>query len=397
MSADEVFNPLQQNAVVMIAEDGIADPVQYVVVPPTSRSAFIPKTVDSGDGSSYTYQKMLEPEKDALTGHVILIRAAFRCANRKLDQRGGECLARLSGAYNLATNEFGSLQYGRQPHTCIRSREITPGAPTNIQEEMHNRVVSLASLSKYVPAREIRNTVFTEFDLKYAGRPTFGTLGTEQILSLVHHTRASVFGDWEQHIRTDQLLHMSTEDVKHFFQFSLTQSLPDPANLNNFKLHNFVGWAHPFLKPLCKQRGLHLFVDGTFNVAPRGFQQLLVFMIFDSVTELYIPIYYVIMDCKREDCYRLAFTQVVHAAQYQLQPTVVSCDFETALLKTVHWIWPNAHIIGCLFHFKQALYKQLSLGKLSVDTIGLLCNDECGLLNILTSVPTEEITTKGLC
>jgi hypothetical protein len=58
---------------------------------------------------------------------------------------------------------------------------------------MHDRVVALASQSKYISAREIRNNVFSEFDEKYIDQVTFGSLASAQIINLVNSTRIAVY------------------------------------------------------------------------------------------------------------------------------------------------------------------------------------------------------------
>jgi hypothetical protein len=53
-------------------------------------------------------------------------------------------------------------------------------------------------------------------------------------------------------------------------------------------------------------------------------------------------------------------------------------------------------IIGCLFHWKQALRKQLLSLNISTDVIKKLMNSNDGLINLSTVFPIVEIKRKGI-
>ncbi|KAG2791735.1 hypothetical protein PC116_g28903 [Phytophthora cactorum] len=50
---------------------------------------------------------------------------------------------------------------------------------------------------------------------------------------------------------------------------------------------------------------------------------------------------------------------VVQGTDQQLEPAEIVCDFETGLLNAVNTQFPNALVIGCLFHLKQALRRAM--------------------------------------
>ncbi|KAG2960603.1 hypothetical protein PC119_g26341 [Phytophthora cactorum] len=50
---------------------------------------------------------------------------------------------------------------------------------------------------------------------------------------------------------------------------------------------------------------------------------------------------------------------VVQDTDQQLEPAEIVCDFETGLLNAVNTQFPNALVIGCLFHLKHALRRAM--------------------------------------
>jgi hypothetical protein len=43
----------------------------------------------------------------------------------------------------------------------------------------------------------------------------------------------------------------------------------------------------------------------------------------------------------------------------ELNPNTIHIDFEKGVIKAIQLNFPNAKIIGCRFHFTNAIYKQL--------------------------------------
>uniref|UniRef100_H3H7V2 MULE transposase domain-containing protein n=1 Tax=Phytophthora ramorum TaxID=164328 RepID=H3H7V2_PHYRM len=123
-----------------------------------------------------------------------------------------------------------------------------------------------------------------------------------------------------------------------------------------------LGFAHPDLMRLMKYEGVTLFVDGTFKVTPRPFKQTLI---------------WIQVQCNQ-----------------QWAPSAVLCNFEAALQQGVRGYFPSAFIVGCLFHWEQALRrKTISLG-IPADQISLAMKP--GSLDTLTLVPEDLILCKAV-
>ena len=115
----------------------------------------------------------------------------------------------------------------------------------------------------------------------------------------------------------------------------------------------------------------HWFVDGTFTIAPCSYQQLITIMIKDPKTGFVKPALWAVLSSKDEEAYQIFFRAVKDTATSSgcLDWTLASCtlDFEPALMNAFHEIYPDTRVIGCLFRFKQALFREAQLKGLMTD------------------------------
>ena len=78
-----------------------------------------------------------------------------------------------------------------------------------------------------------------------------------------------------------------------------------------------------------------------------------------------------------------------------MNPKCIYCDFEKALINAVRSQFRDAEIIGCLFHFKQALCRHM-ITKLDMDEEQVSMVIEKNCLDILTVIPKYKIKEKGI-
>jgi hypothetical protein len=102
-----------------------------------------------------------------------------------------------------------------------------------------------------------------------------------------------------------------------------------------------------------------IFIDATFRVVPQGFAQLLIIMAFDRATNLYLPCAYALMTNRCEYLYCVALHEMVVLLEYDWDPSIVVVDFEKALIGAVRYQFKDSTILGCYFHFKQALFRKM--------------------------------------
>jgi hypothetical protein len=97
----------------------------------------------------------------------------------------------------------------------------------------------------------------------------------------------------------------------------------------------------------------HIFVDGTHAIGPQGTQVLTVLGL--TTFGVVVPLGY---------CVTNGATMVHHMylleqlAGMGLTPTHVHVDYERAEQQAVKAVFPNARIVGCFFHFLQAVRRQ---------------------------------------
>ena len=121
----------------------------------------------------------------------------------------------------------------------------------------------------------------------------------------------------------------------------------------------------------------------------------MVTMIYSSAHDLYVPIFFILLQSKDQVAYYLALQMAINGSDWKLDAKTKTCDFERSLLNALNHQFPEEETptIGCLFHFKQALRRKLLGYRISREVIHALMGPN-GLINLLTIAPVEEIITK---
>ena len=133
-----------------------------------------------------------------------------------------------------------------------------------------------------------------------------------------------------------------------------------------------------------------VFIDGTFKIVPKQFYQCLIVMVFDNQTDVYVPVFYILLTSKTEKIYRHALHLMNETAGSKMNPTSVTCDYEKGLRNTIM----KAVINGCLFHWKQAIRRKLV--DLNCDKWTINHFIPADSIETLTLIPPNEIKSKGI-
>lgn len=99
-----------------------------------------------------------------------------------------------------------------------------------------------------------------------------------------------------------------------------------------------------------------LFFDGTFKVVPTLFLQL--FTLFVPCVEFAFPAMFVLMSRKTQALYTAVFQKVQELVP-QFSPTFAMSDFEEASTAAFRQVFGPVNILGCWFHFAQAIIKRV--------------------------------------
>ncbi|OWY92011.1 hypothetical protein PHMEG_00039152 [Phytophthora megakarya] len=122
--------------------------------------------------------------------------------------------------------------------------------------------------------------------------------------------------------------------------------------------------------------------DDPFFYHAQAFQQTLVIMAHDPAYDVYIPVLTILLEAKYEWSYWHALHSVCVLGKMEMTPASVTCDFEAALIKGIRDQFPGIHVIGCLFHWKQAIRRKLMDLRFSANHISEEMTP--GVLGILT-------------
>jgi hypothetical protein len=130
--------------------------------------------------------------------------------------------------------------------------------------------------------------------------------------------------------------------------------------------HRFALWASDEALAILRMDS-QIFVDATFRVTPSPFSQCLIVMSHDPSTFLYVPCVWALMTSKDEYLYCSVLHEIIVLLKYRWEPKIIVIDFERALLNTIKYQFPAAHIIGCFFHFRQAIHRKMKKLGISDD------------------------------
>ncbi|POM67456.1 Hypothetical protein PHPALM_16541, partial [Phytophthora palmivora] len=164
-----------------------------------------------------------------------------------------------------------------------------------------------------------------------------------------------------------------------FFQFHFTY-------YEDEVLHRVIGWSHPLLMDRLKQRHCSLFVDATFRCVPTQFYQLVVVMMYGPISDLYLPVWYVLTSMKTSQIYEHIFHYICVASKKRLDPAHIVCDFEFAMIKAVKDQFPDSRI--------QALRRKMLKLKITEEEVALAMCERC--IDGLTLIRRCDIVFRGI-
>jgi len=281
-----------------------------------------------------------------------------------------------------------TMQYMNfEEHSCRRDAVVVPET-TDITSAMQAAVDELALGDLAMSAMLIWHQVDAQF---YQSDTVVALRGLtqHQVLGRVYRSRARHFGgNIHGRIEVPPLSRVRGQPL-NFFQFHLISNNgggPSPQRI--------IGWAHPHLVALLKYTGTTLFVDGTFRSVPRGFKQCVIVMVHDRASGFYVPVFFILTTARTSDTYWDVFNLIIQATDQQIEPAEVVCDFEAGLIGAVQVQFPNADVLGCLFHFKQAVRRRMR--RLTISEPATRVAMERGMLDMLTVIPPDEVATTGI-
>ncbi|EGZ26059.1 hypothetical protein PHYSODRAFT_487747 [Phytophthora sojae] len=263
----------------------------------------------------------------------------YRCSSHKRTKGKAKVYHRADGTI---------IQRGEHKPGCNREimrdipSERPPSAPV-LTADILEAIDELALEQPTLSPQEVWDHIRKEF-FQSPGRITSG-LTKNQVTGRFYRTKLKSFGnDVFVQIKTDPLCSVRENPSLKFFQYH-------GSYYEGEALHHFILWGHPALLDRLRARQTSLFVDGTFRCVPANFYQLVVVMVYDTISNLYIPSCYALATGKTTKVYDYVLYHTNACFDFAMDPAFITCDFEQALMNAVKHQFPRAKLIGCLFHF----------------------------------------------
>ncbi|GMF23690.1 unnamed protein product [Phytophthora fragariaefolia] len=114
-------------------------------------------------------------------------------------------------------------------------------------------------------------------------------------------------------------------------------------------------------------------------------------MVHDRVSGVFVPVYYVLCTSRDESAYWNMVHFITQGTDQQIQPAEVACDFESALQNAIQTRFPNAIVVGCLFHMKQAVSRAIM--RFGIPELERTIAMTEGVLDILTVIDPAQVKT----
>ena len=146
-------------------------------------------------------------------------------------------------------------------------------------------------------------------------------------------------------------------------------------------------WSSPEGKAVLRQNFLVL-IDATFRITPHPFSQCVVVMALDRSTDTYVPCVWALMSSKNETMYWLLLQDIASILDWRWRPEIIVTDFEKSLVAAVKAQFPETRLVGCFFHFKQAIIRKLTV---KFGFIRREASDIAGKFDFLTVLPNSDI------
>ena len=186
------------------------------------------------------------------------------------------------------------------------------------------------------------------------------------------------------------------EDIREDNLFKLFSQIPlhNPSTIVQQKAGQFQEYyifaSNLMLYQL--EQAKQWFIDGTFSVAPAGFQQLLTIIVYLPIHNVFYPASYILTTHKSEMIYNYIFKSLITVAEeegFKLKPELIMTDFESALQNASQNAF-KCQNIGCYFHFVKAIVKKAKqIGLIRKNYYSSKVKVLIGLLKILVHFPSD--------
>ena len=224
-------------------------------------------------------------------------------------------------------------------HTC--------GAPLStgeyLSQEIRNRVLALCQKSNG-SSRQITDDLIREFDKEDVPDITRQYLKTDSFLAYVK----SAIQSFKEPLYKDSIMVSNSQEESDPF----THPVLDRTS------NEYVFYRKERLESL--PREIMIFVDETYKTVPSPYKSCMNIIGYDASNEELIPLFHSLLTRDGdEDVFRQHFLLFLSALPSKTTVIGVMLDFSSSLIRASESAFTKARIIGCRFHFLQAIKKRL--------------------------------------
>ena len=189
------------------------------------------------------------------------------------------------------------------------------------------------------------------------------SISIEKVLSL--NQIIEIVRDWRQSTNITKEIYIETNPLNADNLIFLRVNLSHRTNKNEVSNHyKLIVWSSDFQLNRLRMVN-HLYIDGIFVTIPQGYTQLLVISIRDPNTDRVFPALFALINTKEEeeDNYYLFLNYVkdivTEYRSFDWGLKYASIDFEEGLQEAFRRVFKTITIIRCIFHYRQALFRQV--------------------------------------
>eukprot|EP00577_Skeletonema_sp_RCC1716_P008605 CAMPEP_0113415324 /NCGR_PEP_ID=MMETSP0013_2-20120614/24503_1 /TAXON_ID=2843 ORGANISM="Skeletonema costatum, Strain 1716" /NCGR_SAMPLE_ID=MMETSP0013_2 /ASSEMBLY_ACC=CAM_ASM_000158 /LENGTH=727 /DNA_ID=CAMNT_0000302267 /DNA_START=447 /DNA_END=2630 /DNA_ORIENTATION=+ /assembly_acc=CAM_ASM_000158 len=259
----------------------------------------------------------------------------------------------------------------------------------NVTRDMFIYVDTLASVQGNINATKIADDCLLHFNTLYPD----GYFGYKrnQLVARAYNTNRQSRGGCE--IVGLESQHMANGDEgTAVLRGNVAFTEPNRKVKSFNQKQRVVSFSHTKLMKMMKSDKLQTQVDCTFRCCPKPFYQCLIWVLWDRQVEMFVPCYWVLMTGKTAACYDVAFHMIKTDLNGDFNPYVVGIDFERNFINMVKKHWPDANLVGCFFHFKQAIRQYLKSELCFPDKVVSLMMRK-GMIDLATVLPADDVNS----
>lgn len=181
-----------------------------------------------------------------------------------------------------------------------------------------------------------------------------------QIKNWITEIRAEIFPPLIEQALSDEYCITKGIEKSPFFQSISKLRLFNPKK-NTSRLEEFVILGSKWM--LSQLKSSYWYIDGSFKIVPQDYYQILTILVSSDYHQSEVPAVYILTSCKSENIYFAAFSalkQICQSLSLELKPRVIMADFEKGMRKALNQIFIHSKLLGCFFHYSQAIWRKAS-------------------------------------